>query len=124
MMIVYLYIEKDKNNNFFTSNEYIPKYSKELKELYKITNYKYMDEDIGEYDVKYTIYGVKNIIKIKKILNSIKELNYKTETFNIKDINIYLYKNIKEFEENYVKDDLKELNQSKKKKGLFGLFGF
>jgi uncharacterized protein (DUF1015 family) len=64
---------------FFKSNEYIPKYSKELKELYKITNYKYMDEDIGEYDVKYTIYGVKNIKKIKKILNSIKELNKSKE---------------------------------------------
>ena len=123
MMIVYLYIEKDEDNNFFTSSEYIPKYSKELKNLYKNSNFKYMDEDIGEFDVKYTLYGVKNIEKIKKMLNSTKKLSYKSNTLNIKDINIYVYKKEKDFEDKFLKNEMKEINNQKnKKKGLFGLF--
>ena len=123
MMIVYLYIEKDEDNNFFTSNQYIPKNSKELKKLYKTANFKYMDEDIGEFDVKYTLYGVKNIMNIKKIFNSTKKLSYKLSTLHIKNINIYIYENEKDFEDNFFNDEMKEINNKKnKKKGLFGLF--
>ena len=123
IMIVYLYIEKDEDNNFFTSNQYIPKNSKELKKLYKTANFKYMDEDIGEFDVKYTLHGVKNVMNIKKIFNLTKKLSYKLNTLNIKNINIYVYENEKDFEDNFLNNEMKEINKKKnKKKGLFGLF--
>ena len=76
-----------------------------------------------KFDVKYTLYGVKNIEKIKKILNSTKKLSYKSHTINIKNINIYVYENEKDFEDKFLKNEMKEINNQKnQKKGLFGLF--
>ena len=57
---------------------------------------------------------------IYKILNSTKKLSYKSHTINIKNINIYVYENEKDFEDKFLKNEMKE-NQiiKNKKKGLF-----
>ena len=80
----------------------------------------------GKIDIEVSAFSrsaKENIEKIKKMLNSTKKLSYKSNTLNIKNINIYVYKKEKDFEDKFLKNEMKEINNQKnKKKGLFGLF--
>ena len=47
---------------------------------------------------------------LKNFFKNIKKLNYKSKSFNIDNINYYVYKDDENFEKNFYKDELKELN--------------